>query len=178
MGKAEIKASIPKNCFERSYFWSFFYLFRDFAMAGAFAYATSLVLSTTPPSLFNEPVQFMLWTFGWSFHAFWQGTILTGPWVLGHECGHMAFSPSKTCNDITGFIVHQFLLVPYFAWQFTHAKHHARTNHLVDGESHVPPDMEDTGLGENYERESFYAAWHEVMGDDAFAVFQIWSHLF
>merc|ERR1712176_1463843 len=39
-------------------------------------------------------------------------------------------------------------------------------------------DMEDTGLGENYERESFYAAWHEVMGDDAFAVFQIWSHLF
>ena len=74
--------------------------------------------------------------------------------------------------------MHQALLVPYFAWQYTHAKHHRRTNHLMDGESHVPPTKEDNGLSETLERNSFYAAWHEAMGDGAFAAFQIWSHLF
>ena len=114
---------------------------------------------------------------GWSFYAFWMGTILTGPWVLAHECGHGAFSPSQDFNDVIGFIVHHSLLVPYYAWQYTHAKHHRRTNHLVDGESHVPSTAKDNGLGPQNERLSFYAAWHEVMGDDLFAVFQIWSHL-
>ena len=73
--------------------------------------------------------------------------------------------------------MHQALLVPYFAWQYSHAKHHRRTNHLVDGESHVPSTAADNGLGPNYERLSFYAAWHEAMGDGAFAALQVWTHL-
>lgn len=76
-----------------------------------------------------------------------------------------------------GFVLHHLLLVPYFAWQYTHAKHHRRTNHLVDGESHVPSTGTENGLGPNNERLSFYAAWHEAMGDGAFAVFQIFTHL-
>jgi len=32
-------------------------------------------------------------------------------------------------------------------------------------------------LGEHDERLGFYAAWHEAMGDGAFAGFQVWSHL-
>lgn len=175
--KGQLKAVIPKHCFNRSYFWSMFYLFRDFAMAGAFVYATSLVLSTDLPSIW-EPVEVAKWVVGWSFYAFWMGTIMTGPWVLAHECGHGAFSPSQTFNDFIGFIVHQFLLVPYFAWQYTHAKHHRRTNHLSDGESHVPSTGEENGLGKNNERLSFYAVLHEAMGDGAFAVFQVWTHLF
>ena len=31
-----------------------------------------------------------------------------------------------------------FLLVPYYSWQYSHAKHHAKTNHLMDGETHNP----------------------------------------
>jgi len=173
--KGQIKAVIPKECFERSYFWSMFYLARDCAMAGAFVYGTSQVLSTDLPTA--DPLSILAWVAGWTFYAFWMGTILTGPWVLGHECGHGAFSPSQTFNDVIGFITHQALLVPYFAWQYTHAKHHRRTNHLTDGESHVPSTAKDNGLGVNGERHSFYAAWHEAMGDGAFAVFQIWSHL-
>jgi fatty acid desaturase len=174
--KGQIKASIPKECFERSYIWGMMYLIRDFIMAGAFAYGTSQVLSTDIPSL-TDPVAMATWVAGWSFYAFWMGTIMTGPWVVAHECGHGAFSPSQTWNDIVGFIVHQFLLVPYFAWQYTHAKHHRRTNHLLDGESHVPSTGEDNGLGKNGERESFYAVMHEAMGDGAFAGFQVWTHL-
>lgn len=173
--KGEIKASIPKECFNRSYIWGILYLARDLAISAAFAYGASVVLSTEIPS---DPVELVKFVLGWSFYAFWQGTIWTGPWVIAHECGHGAFSPSQTYNDFIGFIVHQALLVPYFAWQYTHAKHHRRTNHLMDGESHVPPSAEDNGLGENLERNTFYAAWHEAMGDGAFAAFQIWSHLF
>lgn len=174
--KGEIKAAIPAHCFERSYIWGMSYLIRDFIIAAAFVYATSKCLSTDLPDI-RDPVAVLTWTFGWSFYAFWMGTIMTGPWVVAHECGHGAFSPNQTWNDIVGFVVHQALLVPYFAWQYTHAKHHRRTNHLTDGESHVPSTAADNGLGPNNERESFYATLHEAMGDGAFAAFQVWSHL-
>ena len=66
------------------------------------------------------------------------GTSLTGIWVLGHECGHGAFGQTKWQNDMVGFITHSALLVPYFSWQYSHNKHHKYTNHLVNGETHVP----------------------------------------
>lgn len=175
--KGEIKASIPAHCFERSYIWSMMYLIRDFIVAAGFVYATSQVLSTDLPSPTADPLGLAVFVAGWTFYAFWMGTIMTGPWVVAHECGHGAFSPNQTWNDVVGFIVHQALLVPYFAWQYTHAKHHRRTNHLTDGESHVPSTAKDNGLGPHRERLTFYAAWHEAMGDGAFAAFQIWTHL-
>lgn len=118
------------------------------------------------------------WLFVWNFYAFWMGTVLTGHWVLAHECGHGAFSPNQTLNDIVGFILHQALLVPYFPWQYSHAKHHRRTNHLTDGESHVPSTGIENGLNKNGERESFYAVLHEAIGDEAFAGVQVYTHLF
>lgn len=174
--KGQIKAAIPAHCFERSYIWGMAYLIRDIIMSAAFTYGTMQVLSTDLPSL-SDPAELAKWVAGWTFYAFWQGTIWTGPWVVAHECGHGAFSPSQSWNDVVGFVVHQALLVPYFAWQYTHAKHHRRTNHLTDGESHVPSTAKDNGLGPNQERNTFYAAWHEAMGDGAFAAFQIYTHL-
>jgi len=171
--KAEIKASIPAHCFDRSAFKSMCLVARDCSMVAALLYATSQLLTTNIPT---TPTEALVFVFGWSFYAFWMGTIFTGLWVLAHECGHGAFSPSQAFNDFIGFILHQVLLVPYYAWQYTHAKHHRRTNHLVDGESHVPSTREDNGLGEHDERNSFYAAWHEAMGDGAFAGFQVFSH--
>lgn len=175
--KGEIKAAVPAHCFERSYIWGMAYLIRDLIISAAFTYATMQVLSTDLPSL-SEPVEVLKWVVGWSFYAFWQGTIWTGPWVVAHECGHGAFSPSQDWNDVVGFIVHQALLVPYFAWQYSHAKHHRRTNHLTEGETHVPTTGVENGLGPNGERESFYAVIHEAMGDGAFAGLQVYTHLF
>jgi len=153
-----------------------YFVFRDTAMAAALVYATNQVLSTDlPENLFS--LDALKWVAGWNFYAFWMGTILTGHWVLAHECGHGAFSSSQTFNDIVGFIIHQAQLVPYFAWQYTHAKHHRRTNHLTDGESHVPTTGIENGLGPNNERLSFYATLHESIGDEAFAVWEIFSHV-
>lgn len=172
--KGEIKAVIPKECFERSYIHSMWFVLRDTAMAAALVYATNHFLSTeVPENLLSQ--EGLTWFAGWNFYAFWMGTILTGHWVLAHECGHGAFSPSQTFNDFWGFIMHQALLVPYFAWQYSHAKHHRRTNNLVDGESHVPSTGEENGLIDG-KRSHFYAAWHEAMGDGAFAGWQIFTH--
>lgn len=175
--KGQIKAVIPKECFERSYLHSMWFVLRDTLMAGGLIYATNSVLSTEIPANLLS-AEALVWFAGWNMYAFWMGTILTGHWVLAHECGHGAFSPSQTFNDIWGFIMHQALLVPYFAWQYSHAKHHRRTNNLVDGESHVPSTGAENGLGSNGERNSFYAVWHEAMGDGAFAAWQIFSHCF
>lgn len=103
-------------------------------------------------------------TLFWPFYAYVQGTLLVGPWVLAHECGHGAFSPSKSVNDTVGYILHTFLLVPYFSWQHTHSKHHKYTNHLTKGESHVPMTREDF---------SFFG-WDvvcQLIGEDAFSLF-------
>lgn len=175
--KGEIKASIPKECFERSAVHSMYFVFRDTAMAVALVYATNYFLSTDLPSSFFS-LEALKWVVGWSSYGFWMGTILTGHWVLAHECGHGAFSSSQTFNDIVGYVLHQALLVPYFAWQYSHAKHHRRTNHLTDGESHVPSTGVENGLGPKNERLSFYAVLHDALGDGAFAVFQLWTHLF
>lgn len=59
-------------------------------------------------------------------------------WVIAHECGHNAFSDNRAIQDAVGYILHSFLLVPYFSWQRSHAVHHSRTNHLTEGETHVP----------------------------------------
>lgn len=74
----------------------------------------------------------------WVLYAVVCGTVAQGLWVLGHECGHGAFSKHKLANDIFGFVIHTALFVPYFSWQHSHAVHHAKNNHLTLGETHVP----------------------------------------
>lgn len=81
----EIKAAVPKHCFERSYVKSLYYTARDTAWAVGCVYATSQLLSTEIPA---EPTEIAVWALGWSFYAFAMGTIMFGPWILAHECGH------------------------------------------------------------------------------------------
>jgi omega-6 fatty acid desaturase / acyl-lipid omega-6 desaturase (Delta-12 desaturase) len=172
---SDIKAVIPAHCFERSYVKSIYYTLRDTAWAVACVYGTSRILSTELPAA--NVTDIALWILGWNLYAFGMGTIMFGPWILGHECGHGAFSPNQTFNDIFGFVLHHIVLVPYFAWQYSHAKHHRRVNHLVDGESHVPSDKEDIGLTGKNERFSYLAILHEAFGDSGFAAFRLGFYL-
>ena len=174
--KGEIKAAIPSRCFERSALRSLSLVVRDCLMASGIVFLASTFLSTEVPAELLS-FEMLTWVVGWGLYSFWMGAVLTGLWVLAHECGHGAFSESGLLNDVVGFVLHQALLVPYFSWKFTHAKHHRRTNSLMDGESHVPSTAKENGIGENGERVSYFAKWHEVMGDDAFAILQVWTHL-
>lgn len=98
-----------------------------------------------------------------------MGTVAMGLWVLGHECGHGAFGRNTFENDFFGFILHSFLLVPYFSWKYSHSKHHKYTNHLVLGETHVPATKKGGRL---------LKIVHNAVGDDAFPIMNIIIHLF
>jgi omega-6 fatty acid desaturase (delta-12 desaturase) len=102
--KGEIKAVIPKECFVRSYVHSMYFVVRDTVMALACVYVAYHTLSTNLPSSGLLSLDGLLWCAGWNIYAFWMGCVLTGHWVLAHECGHGAFSPNQTFNDICGFI--------------------------------------------------------------------------
>tara|TARA_B100001989_G_C24497969_1_gene443241 strand:- start:95 stop:1180 length:1086 start_codon:yes stop_codon:yes gene_type:complete len=97
-----------------------------------------------------------------------MGTVCMGLWVLGHECGHGAFGSNTFQNDIVGYILHSSLLVPYFSWKYSHEKHHKYCNHLTLGETHVPFVKKDL---------SPTVKLHNIIGDDAFAIFNLINHL-
>jgi omega-6 fatty acid desaturase (delta-12 desaturase) len=67
-----------------------------------------------------------------------QGSILTGVWVISHECGHHAFSDYRWLDDTVGLILHSALLVPYFSWKYSHRRHHSNTGSLERDEVFVP----------------------------------------
>lgn len=87
----EIREAIPAHCFKRDTLRSFTYVIHDFAIIAALAYAATWI-DTIP----NQAARILLWP------AYWiaQGIVGTGVWVIGHECGHQAFSPSKVRKQI------------------------------------------------------------------------------
>lgn len=42
----------------------------------------------------------------WAVYTFFTGLFATGLWVIAHECGHQAFSESKTINNAVGWVLH------------------------------------------------------------------------
>ncbi len=124
---AEVKAAIPSECFERSLAKSLGY--------AAFSVGLTLLLGVL--ALTFIPLTWA-WTPAWLLYAYVNGTVAVGVWVVAHECGHRAFAKTPKVQDFVGFILHSSLLVPYFSWQRSHAIHHGKTNHLTEGETHVP----------------------------------------
>jgi omega-6 fatty acid desaturase (delta-12 desaturase) len=133
----QIRDAIPAHCYERSAATSLYYVFRDIAILAAVFYAFhNYVTPETIPSL---PARVVLWT----IYTVVQGMVGTGVWVLAHECGHQAFSPSKVLNDTVGWICHSALLVPYFSWKISHGKHHKATGNLARDMVFVPKTRDE-----------------------------------
>lgn len=125
--RKEIMAVIPSHCFVKSTATSLAYALASCVITGACVGAAHRWL----------PLE-ASWTLAWLLYAVVTGTAVTGCWVVAHECGHGAFSDSVLVRDTVGYILHTMLLVPYFSWQRSHAVHHSRTNHVTEGETHVP----------------------------------------
>lgn len=133
----QIRDAIPAHCFHRSAITSLYYVFRDMAiLASVFYLFHNYVTPETVPSL---PARVVLWT----LYTVIQGLVGTGVWVLAHECGHQAFSPSKVLNDTVGWICHSLLLVPYFSWKISHGKHHKATGNLARDMVFIPKTREE-----------------------------------
>ncbi|KAG5960857.1 Oleate hydroxylase fah12 [Claviceps cyperi] len=120
----DIRDAIPKHCYERSALKGYGYILRDIACLSTTFYLFHNFV--TPENVPSTPLRFALW----GIYTVLQGLFGTGLWVIAHECGHGAFSPSTFINDVTGWVLHSALLVPYFSWKFSHSAHHKATGHM------------------------------------------------
>ncbi|KAL7414509.1 delta-12 fatty acid desaturase [Mrakia frigida] len=138
----QLLGAIPAECFERSALHSSLYIIQDVILISIFVYGTTFfpaIIEAANLSKFgSKALSFGLWNFYW----FWTGLFATGLWVIAHECGHQAFSTSKTVNNAVGWVIHSALGVPYHAWRISHGRHHAATGHLTRDEVFVPRTRE------------------------------------
>eukprot|EP00250_Pteridium_aquilinum_P000344 c10382_g1_i1 orf=195-1328(-) len=131
----QLKKAVPLHCFQRSLVKSASYLLVDLTIASAFLYATKFI---TFPGVLG-------WI-AWSLYWMAQGCVLTGVWVIAHECGHHAFSDYALVDDIVGLVLHSWLLVPYFSWKYSHRRHHSNTGSLSRDEVFVPKTKDRIGF--------------------------------
>ncbi|KAF5750668.1 omega-6 fatty acid desaturase endoplasmic reticulum isozyme 2 [Tripterygium wilfordii] len=125
----QIKKAIPPHCFQRSVLRSFSYVVYDLTIAFLLYHVATNYFHLLPHSL-----SYVAWPIYWAI----QGCILTGVWVIAHECGHYAFSDYKWLDDTVGLVLHSCLLVPYFSWKHSHRRHHSNTASLDRDEVFVP----------------------------------------
>ncbi|KAF7085571.1 hypothetical protein CFC21_088987 [Triticum aestivum] len=126
---AQIRKAIPPHCFQRSVIKSFSYVVYDLAIIASLLYAALVWIPALPTMQ-----QLGAWPLYWAA----QGCVMTGVWVLAHECGHHAFSDYLLLDNIVGLVLHSCLLVPYFSWKYSHRRHHANTGSLEHDEVYVP----------------------------------------
>lgn len=69
-------------------------------------------------------------------------------------------------NDVLGYLLHTPLLVPYFAWQWSHHVHHSKCNHLTEGESHVP-------FTDKSPKAAIYLKMRDIIGVESFSIWQL-----
>lgn len=158
--KADIHAALPPHVFELD-------------TARSLRFAVRSTAATLIPAVLAWQFIPLSWSWApvWLFYAIVVGTLATGMWVVAHECGHGAFSNNKLVQTSVGFVLHSALLVPYFSWQRSHAVHHAKTNHLTEGETHVPLRV-DTAAGKRA------LARRKRFGRAPYAIYNIAAHLF
>ncbi|KAI3414754.1 uncharacterized protein J3R85_015928 [Psidium guajava] len=125
----DIKKAIPPHCFKRSLARSFSYVVSDLALVFVF-----YRIATSCFHLLPSPLAYLAWPVYWAC----QGCVLTGVWVIAHECGHHAFSDYQWVDDTVGLFLHSALLVPYFSWKYSHRRHHSNTASLERDEVFVP----------------------------------------
>lgn len=125
----DVKKAIPPHCFNRSVIRSFSYVVYDLTIASIFYYIATNFIPLLP-----HPLGYVAWPVYWAV----QGCVLTGVWVIAHECGHHAFSDYQWLDDTVGLILHSALLVPYFSWKYSHRRHHSNTGSIEHDEVFVP----------------------------------------
>eukprot|EP01114_Cavostelium_apophysatum_P013822 TRINITY_DN343_c0_g1_i1.p1 TRINITY_DN343_c0_g1~~TRINITY_DN343_c0_g1_i1.p1 ORF type:complete len:401 (+),score=91.35 TRINITY_DN343_c0_g1_i1:76-1278(+) len=140
----ELRDAIPAHCFERSVIRSSSYLVADLAIIAGLVYAGNYYNVNYAPHT-NWIVAILFWNVFW----FVQGAVMTGLWVIAHECGHQSFSKWKLVNDTVGWILHSALFVPYHAWRITHGTHHKNTSHMSRDQVYVPKLFKQVANGQD-----------------------------
>ncbi|CAM9671353.1 unnamed protein product [Ascophyllum nodosum] len=112
----DLRAQIPKECFEKNFMRSFFYMLRDMACVLALQYLYPHYVAG------NWALTFVWWNL--------TGFMLWALFVVGHDCGHSTFSNYPWVNAVCGHLCHAPLLVPFWPWAKSHNEHHKYHNHV------------------------------------------------
>ena len=160
----EFQSVIPDHCFNLQTRTSFRYLLQSILIQ-VVVIVIGLAIPFTQRMI---PI--------WILYSFLSGTTAMGFWVIAHECGHGAFSKNKILESITGYLLHSLLLVPYFSWQRSHAIHHRFTNHITNGETHVPLVINGNGINEKVGGEK-EMAFSNTLGKTKYGILQLVLHL-
>ncbi|KAF8955033.1 hypothetical protein BDZ97DRAFT_1907949 [Flammula alnicola] len=138
----EIHDAVPKHLLKKNETRAALYVVRDIVFT-LFLYKFST--SITPwaagdfgglvtGGLQKAAVKGSLWLLYW-----WvQGLVNAGLFCLGHDCGHTSLFEDNRVNNTVGFILHNWLLIPYYAWRSTHHAHHKATASMERDENYVP----------------------------------------
>ena len=81
----------------------------DFAFIGGMYYAASYADSQVTSGAWSlpHPALHMFARISiWALYSFGAGLFGTGLWIIAHECGHQAFSESKSLNNAVGWVLH------------------------------------------------------------------------
>lgn len=166
----QLREAIPKHCFERSATKSITYLVRDLALIATLAYSAFTLI----PTVQSNPARIILW----QIYGFVQGLIGTGLWIIAHECGHGAFSPSQTLNDWCGLLGHSLLLVPYHSWRITHHRHHNYVAHMDKDTAFVPKRVEEDSLPKSTGEDRVQTFWENIEDTPVVTLIRLLLHQF
>ena len=121
---SDLRKEIPPHCFEKSLFWSTYYLVRDLVIC--------LTLVVYSDYFFQVPYV------GFFIYSMLLGFFMWSLFVVGHEGGHGIFSKFPVINFLAGTIAHTPLCVPFYGWAVSHRKHHLNHNHIEKDHSWKP----------------------------------------
>jgi fatty acid desaturase len=115
-----VRDLIPKECFRISPARSWAAL-----APGCVRLAVAILILTRfdpvwgPSLLWQIPALAAAWLFaGWCY---------TGLFVIGHDCGHMAFSERRWVNEVVGHLCLSPVYTGFHNWRIWHNYHHAKT---------------------------------------------------
>ncbi|KAI0037035.1 fatty acid conjugase [Vararia minispora EC-137] len=148
---AEVHAAVPKSLHKKStpkalyyvlrsiFFCVFFYLVAVYRMPRTLSWLESCRLHPWIEGAF-------VWLF-WSLYWWWQGVAFAGLWCLGHEAGHGTLSDHDWINHVLGYLLHTFLLVPYYSYKtLTNNTIQKAVGSIERDENYVPRTREDYKL--------------------------------
>ena len=115
-----IRQLIPKECYEIEPVRAWTALATAFARLAVALFVLTRIEVVWGPSLaWQIPALAAAWLFaGWCY---------TGLFVIGHDCGHMAFSRSRWVNEVVGHICLSPEFTGFHNWRIWHNHHHAKT---------------------------------------------------
>jgi omega-6 fatty acid desaturase (delta-12 desaturase) len=138
----ELHDAVPKHLLKKDQTRAALYVVRDVIFA-AFLYKLAYQITPLVESDFHGYVtgglqKTVLKSFLWLTYWWTQGMVNAGIFCLGHDAGHTSLFENNKINNTVGFLLHAYILIPYFAWRSTHHAHHKATASMERDENYVP----------------------------------------